>query len=101
MILKKNVDLNGLRPEMAIAVIVVNDVYNNYSKELVITSITDGKHSRNSRHYIGMAIDTRTRYFDDFTKLAVADDIRDRLGKQFFVLVETNHIHIQFNGVNK
>jgi len=96
MKLKKGVKITGIKPELVLAITVVNDEYTKYGKELVITSIMDGKHSRKSLHYTGCAIDTRTRYFTDLEKLAIADDIRKRLGHHFDVIVETNHMHIEF-----
>jgi len=80
----------------AVMITVANDVYKDYGKELVITSMAEGRHSYGSIHFSENAIDTRTRYFDDFTKLAVADDIRTRLGDDFDVVVENNHLHIEY-----
>ena len=79
-----------------VMVTVADDVYKDYGKELVITSMGDGRHGYGSLHYIYHAIDTRTRYFSDSEKLAVADDIRDRLGDDFDVVVENNHLHIEY-----
>ena len=63
-----------------------------------ITSAGDGRHSVNSAHYTGKALDFRTR---DLKKEEVpiwADRMRMALGNQYFVLVESDHIHVQYNG---
>lgn len=93
---KKGVSILGIKTEMLVALQVCEYVYEIYDEELVVTSVCDGKHSATSRHYQGMAIDTRTRYFTDQQKLLVAKEITNRLGKDFLVLVETNHLHISF-----
>ena len=96
MKLKKNVRLTGIRPELMIAIIVANDVYDTYNKELVLTSVLDGTHSNLSLHYAGCAFDCRTRYFDYSTVRDVAKDIRSKLTKDFDVVIEPSHLHIEF-----
>jgi len=96
MKLKRNVKLTGLQPQMLIAMQVAEYVYEIYDKELVITSACDGKHGTGSLHYVGLAIDIRTRYFTDQQKLLVAQEIRNRLGKEYDVVVENLHIHIEY-----
>lgn len=96
MKLKKSVKVQGMTTEIALALMIIDGVYNMYGQELVVTSIMDGRHSRTSSHYAGNGIDTRTRYFTDQEKLAVAQDCRDRLGRDFDVIVETDHLHFQY-----
>ena len=66
---------------------------------LVITSGTDGEHSNNSRHYVGLGIDLRTRYFDKGQQNAITIELRKRLGSEFSVVQHISHIHIQYNGL--
>ena len=101
MKLKEDVILQGLRPEMLIAVIVCNDVYAKYGEELVITSAVDSKHSAKSLHYSGCAIDIRTRFFEFDEVSLVAADIRGRLTEDFDVVVESDHIHIEYQPIYK
>ena len=98
MKLKHGVKPLGMRPEILIAVIVANEVYAVEGHNLVITSITDGKHSENSYHYKGLAIDLRTNYFngpDEIIK--VASSISNRLGGFYDVVIESDHIHVEFD----
>ena len=96
MILKEGVKINGTRPEIVFALNVCDAVYSKYGEELVITSLNDGKHSITSLHYAGCAADLRTHYFDIDEVKIVASDIRSRLGLDYDVIVEKDHIHLEF-----
>lgn len=69
--------------------------------EIVITSINDGTHAPNSRHYTNEAIDLRTRNFaTEAAKLRFASALRNHLGPDFTVLYEdqggaNQHLHLQ------
>lgn len=98
MILKQGVNPSGMRSEIMIAAIVANEVYATHGRNLVITSISDGKHSENSYHYKGLAIDCRTHYFSGQDEiLQVASAITAHLGFCYDVVVESDHIHIEFD----
>ncbi len=97
MKLKHNVKLQGLQPQIMMAVIVANDIYNQHDKELVITSVNDSKHGENSIHYKGNAIDLRTRYFGNQEKIEVYREIQSRLGYDFDVVLENDHIHVEYD----
>lgn len=98
MILKGGVNPLGMRPEILLAVLAANEVYATYGHNLVLTSICDGKHSKNSYHYKGLAIDTRTHYFESIEEIyKVADEIRQRLNEFYDVVVEKDHLHIEFD----
>ena len=94
MILKKNVKTLGIKPELLLALFIADGVYKTFDVELVVTSITDGKHSRTSRHYLGIAADLRKYYFTPRQVKSVAKEHRKRLGKDYLVLVEKTHIHL-------
>lgn len=91
-----SINLVGLRPETLFAINVVYIVYKKHGRELVITSINDGKHSGSSLHYSGCAFDCRTSYFDTNTIKSVVSDIKDHLNKDFDVILEGDHIHVEF-----
>jgi hypothetical protein len=95
---KKGVDVTGLHPMMLIAIITVNDIFREkVGADAVITSGRDGKHSRASFHYSGLALDWRTRHLDQ-TQLAIAvQAMQDRLEPQGFdVILERDHIHLEY-----
>jgi len=66
--------------------------------EFCITSVIDGKHRPNSLHYSGLAFDLRTRHLktEDGVK-NVAAEIRGALGREYDVVVEKDHIHIEYD----
>lgn len=91
-----SVHLSGMRPEILFAIMVVDYVYQSYGEELVITSVVDGHHSSSSLHYAGSAFDARTSYFTPGIRKSVADDVRSRLGFDFDVVLESDHMHVEF-----
>lgn len=106
---KKGVKMFGVRPEIAMAMQVVDSVYrdlDNYDN-CVCTSIRDGEHKRSSDHYLGNAFDMRVWGFRDITLLIepttqytgeeAAETIKDRLTDEFEVFFEGDHIHIGFD----
>jgi hypothetical protein len=68
---------------------------------LVITSGSDGQHLPNSRHYVGEALDLRSKSFPSVAaRAAFIGSLRPLLGPQFTVLLEGDgtvqeHLHIQ------
>lgn len=95
MKLKKGVKTAGMQPEIMLAICITKDVYLKHGRELVITSIMDGKHKEGSKHYIGQAFDTRTRYFSNDDRDKVASEIAEALGDDYDVVIESTHLHIE------
>jgi hypothetical protein len=104
MRLKPGVSLRGVKPETVAGMHIADGVCNDRFYELVITSVTDGKHSPNSLHYVGYAFDMRTRYAFDMRTRGLpqvlqnnlAADLREALGQEFDVVLEKTHIHVEF-----
>lgn len=98
--LKKGVTISGLVPEMVFASQVIAGVLHKYGQEAVITSGTEGKHSKNSRHYIGGALDWRTWHLQDIgSEGDCAKEIQECLGGEFYVMLHIgSHIHVQYVG---
>ena len=88
--------LHGLRPEMAVALIIIKDAFFNHGENCVITSGVEGKHSRASLHYIGAALDFRTGGMKRELVSDIANEIRSGLGVDFDAVVEDNHLHIEY-----
>ena len=108
--IKNGVSVAGLAPEMLIADAVVAGVYHELgARELVITSIRDGWHRRGSRHHIGLAVDYRrwslqveTTDSDGAPHVIdhapeAARRIAHRLRGEFDVVLEDNHLHVEFD----
>lgn len=66
------------------------------AKDAWYTSIVDGKHKRNSRHYLGLACDLRIWYIDKAYLNDFVDEAKELLGPNYNVLLEKTHIHISF-----
>jgi hypothetical protein len=95
--LKPGVDLRLLEPQIVVALMVAQSIYTQYDAECVITSGRDGKHSDRSLHYLGRAVDLRTRMFTASAITALANELRDCLGPQYDVVVESDHIHLEWD----
>lgn len=93
--IKSGVDLRGLSPQMAIAYTIACKVYGQYA--CVITSGSDGKHGPNSLHYSGQALDLRTNNLPPQAVQSIVDRLKEALGAQFDVVLESDHIHIEFD----
>lgn len=90
--IKPGASIRGISPEIALAVAVINSVMQG--ETLTITCCTDGKHRDGSLHYVGHAIDIRSR--DMKNPQATANDFRAALGDDYDVVVEATHIHIEY-----
>lgn len=104
MELKKSVKLAGLKPEMIPALMVVNEVYAKYNYDCVVTSCMDGKHSKGSRHYLGMALDFRMNTVHEIDQAKITEVVKERLTDEYYVLLEgvgtpNAHLHVQFSPV--
>lgn len=98
-----SVKAGGMTTELLLGMIIANEVYQEYGKVMVVTSVTDGKHSKTSLHYSGNAADLRI--YDDWlpddngvfvNNQVVRDEIKRRLCVDYDVVLESNHIHIEF-----
>ncbi len=93
--LKQGVKIVGLQAEMAVALQVIDGVYERIGvSETVITSGLDGRHSATSRHYLGYALDIRTRNVPMAQREELTKQVKKALGQDFFVLLERDHLHV-------
>lgn len=99
MIFKNGVKLSGLQPEIVTALIVANEVYRERGRPegVTVTSVVDGKHMTGSKHYDGQAVDLRTFYFHPGIQLEICDMLRSRLTDEYDVVLEKDHIHLEFD----
>lgn len=99
MQVKKDVSIEGCRPEILIAAItVIAPCFKSFGQEAVITSGTEKyKHSvKRSAHYRGDALDFRHRWFTPAECITVVGELQHALGENFVVVLEKTHIHIHY-----
>lgn len=91
-----NESFSDLTEQMQIAVFILADVVDWLEPgDIVITSTTGGQHVPGSKHYAGRAIDVRTRNWIE--PQAVAEAVATVLGPDFDVILESDHLHIEFD----
>jgi flavodoxin len=95
MKLKPGVNLDGVSWRLFYAAVVAEEIYKKFGAELVITSANDGKHGDKTLHHKGLALDLRTWNLGG-REMQVAAEIRKALGKDFDVIVESDHIHLEY-----
>lgn len=81
---------------MPMAAQVCTDVMKARSLDAVITAGLDGKHMPGSLHYVGLAFDLRTNGLTPSDCEAVRVEIKSALGDDYDVVLEGDHIHLEF-----
>lgn len=100
--IKEGVKLSALHEKMWEACIAVAERYGRNGYYCMITSGRDGKHSPTSLHYSGRALDFRTHNVStQQQKLKLAAEIADDLGDAFDVVLESDHLHVEFDPVRR
>lgn len=64
-------------------------------KEIVVTSLLDGVHSKNSLHYKGEAFDIRVWIYTEKQKKALFYQLKKKLGINWDIIDEQDHIHLE------
>lgn len=87
----------GVTPRNLIIAAALANVAEEEKLELVITAGTDGKHMVGSKHYTGEALDIRTSNLTQGQILLVMSGLKHRLGSSYDVLIEADHVHVEFD----
>jgi len=100
--LKLGVRVQGLRPEILLAIMVAEGIWLKHDIELVITSGIEGKHTRGSEHYSGAAVDIRMNNVPQILRESVVHLVANSLGDDYDVLWEGagtlgEHLHIEYD----
>jgi len=94
--IKDGAKVNGLRVEILLAFDIAHTIFSSYGVDTVMTEGTGGTHGKASLHYVGLAIDLRTRDLTPTQQLEARDKLAIALGAQYDVILESDHIHIEF-----
>jgi len=97
MQIKDGVIIAGLQIEMRKALVAADKIWKDLGEELVITAGLEGAHSAGSLHYYGYALDLRSRYFDEASKMYAVDTLQTELGDDYDVVSHSSHIHVEYD----
>lgn len=103
LLIKPGVKLDKLTPQALLIPIVATPIYGDLGRDCVITSGNDGKHKPGSKHgqedsaTRGDAVDLRTNVLSPGQASFVRDELARRLGDQYDVVLESDHIHAEFD----
>jgi len=94
MLIKAGVDISRLNREIRRALPLTQDVLDEFSIELVVTSTYEGNHGEGSLHYSDDAYDFER---PKVHALAIRDNVKMKLGYNYDVVLEGDHIHIEYD----
>ncbi|MBI4379503.1 MAG: hypothetical protein HY578_10450, partial [Nitrospinae bacterium] len=76
----------------------VDSIFNSVaSKDAIVTFTTNVVHGANSLHYSGNAIDLRIRDLSPSQIPQIVNGLRNALGSDYDVILEGDHIHIEYD----
>ena len=94
MLIKAGVDISRLERRTRSSLRKIAGVLAGYGEELVITSTYEGNHGAGSLHYANQAYDIR---MPDKETTALSLELMTVLGSDFDVVIERDHIHIEYD----
>ena len=97
--LGRSIMIQGIRPELLLALLIISDLCRVQGLIAVVTSILDGLHMRNSLHYTGAAVDFQIDLTADHEPWVA--ELRERLGLAYDVIDEGDHIHVEYQPHNR
>lgn len=97
MLIKLGVDISRLKRDIRRALNKIEHISRRVSgRETVVTSTYEGNHSPGSLHYADRAVDIRLAG-DLMTNKNMVRELQKALGRSFDVVLETTHIHIEYD----
>lgn len=88
----------ALSPEMARALPLIDAAHASIGiRQPIYTSGTEGEHQPGSLHYVGKAVDLRTRDLTSLQVVQLLGSLRAWLGEDFDVIDEGDHIHVEYD----
>lgn len=103
MLIKPGAKIAKIQPEILLGIEIVRAVLDRYGYDCIITEGTGGKHLSRSRHYVGLAVDIRSKHIKTAVeKYQILDKAAECLGDDFdFILEmpgkENEHYHLEFD----
>jgi len=94
MLIKAGVDISRLKPPIRKKLSMISIlIWSIEREELVISSTYEGNHSEGSLHYADLAVDIRRNNHGRM----VRDELKNKLGRNYDVILESDHIHIEYD----
>lgn len=100
--LKSNVRFGTNALAMALAAIVINEIFKSHGFDCTITSANDSQHGPASLHSKDGAFDIRSKIIPDKVKDIMLSELKERLDKQYDILLEgrntdNEHFHVEYD----
>ncbi len=95
--IKPGVDVSVLSPQILLAIAEAREVYRKYGVDLTLTSGRDGVHGVHTLHKHGHAVDLRIWNLPEGSPPRATEQIAKALGEQFDVVLESDHIHMEYD----
>lgn len=92
--IKPGVRIAGMQTEILLAVVIAHELFREQAQTLTVTSCTDGVHKERSLHYVGRAVDLR---LPTAAKERMVEQLAGRLGDEYDVVLEGDHIHVEYD----
>ena len=95
---KEGVLMFNLQPQLVLGLLSIYSVFKDYGYDCTVTSLSDSLHSVRSLHYSGYAVDLRIKHISSRADVvAIGFDLRKALGSNFDVVLEVDHIHVEYD----
>jgi len=94
MLIKAGVDISRLNRNIRRALHVAETAYSEDSELFIVTSTYEGTHGAGSLHYSNDAFDSNR---PKKNPKGVAKNIKSRLGPDYDVVLEHDHIHVEYD----
>jgi hypothetical protein len=91
-----SIGFQSLKPQIVLALIIVDQIMKESGQEAIITSINDSRHAETSLHYDGSAVDIRSRTFSNPEQVLAL--CKQALGNSndFDMILESDHFHLEY-----
>ena len=92
--IKPGVRVAGMSNEILLGVVIAHQLFYERGAGCTITSCTDGDHKPGSLHHTGRAVDLR---LPTLGVEQIVQQLKNRLGDEYDVVLEKDHIHLEYD----
>lgn len=99
-LIKPGAKILGIKPEILLGLKIVEKVFSSLGYDVILTEATGGMHMHESLHYVGLAVDLRSKHMLNIDKTTVIAKISSELEDFDFIIenegTEREHFHLEF-----